>query len=114
VDERQELELVVRRPEVNGFQLVYGPIFFAVADMTCFRCGYSPCTPHHVKTVKNGGQDYANLVDVCFRCHLLIEQQMGRKTFEATFKVNLAERAKKLVDKYPRWLKRDIETHGIA
>lgn len=83
---------------------VYGSYHWKIESLFCIlsfdtrhECrsfpGRKPIEGHHVKSVGSGGKDRGNEVPLCPLAHDEVEQ-IGRKTFEAKWGVNLKQEAK--------------------
>jgi len=87
------------RLDDDGNKVVYGPYFKWAAQRKCFVCYSYPCVPHHLKTVKTGGVDRQNIIDVCLDCHSTIESK-GLSFWERSHNVDASDRANKLWEIY--------------
>ena len=78
----------------------YGDYHKWVNGQTCIisHCPL-PGVGHHVKTVGAGGEDWANEVPLCGIHHNEVHT-IGRKTFEAKYRINLSAKAEELSYKY--------------
>lgn len=52
-----------------------------IRKMDCLACGISPCDPHHITTVKSGGNDVPNNIQPLCRLHHVEAHQIGMKAF---------------------------------
>jgi hypothetical protein len=52
----------------------------------CVSCGCWPTDPHHIKTRNTGGEDRANVIPLCRRCHDEWHDR-GRHTFAAKYAI---------------------------
>ena len=68
-------------------------------------CGlgcYGYVYAHHVRSKGAGGKDEGNLVPLCNRHHVHGVHQVGRKTFERSFDINLKAEAERIWDVYKK------------
>lgn len=77
----------------------FGAYAERVRALPCCACGArGPSDPHHVQS-RGAGGDRRSLVPLCRDCHRLLHQ-IGRRTFEALAKVDLAAIAAELWKRY--------------
>lgn len=73
----------------------YGPWYYVVCGMECCVCGSAGWWAHHVKSVGAGGLDAENCAPLCMAHHAEVEN-IGRKTFEKKYGVDLETIAKEI------------------
>ncbi len=70
-----------------------------IATLPCLVTGGWPVDPAHVRSRGAAGSDYANIVPLTHRLHRELHD-MGRRTFEAKYGVDLAREAALLAVRY--------------
>lgn len=76
-----------------------------VKSLSCAVCGFYISENAHVKS-RGGGGTWEDIVNLCNRHHRELDDQLGKKTFEKKYDIDLDIEAKKLakrLDKNGNW-----------